>query len=178
MHLDELKLTLENERSFYKDYLACANRETGTDGRAGSSVSVQRRSVIGRYLTNTGARGHMLDLIELERYFNERYDLCPYGLEPAAVKPKTKNQTAAPTKEDTMSTVNTENKPVVEQVVLVYGKDVRGIPDEQMYGYIAALEAKMNSMLSLKNKPNKLIAQVEEMQKEINMLVAVIDSRG
>ena len=164
MNTEGIKRKLASEPQFSIDYKACRNRQTVPGKVAGSSASVQRRSVVSRWANNIGARVDMLDAIELERYFNEHFELCPYGLE------------SKPAKENNVEQTKTTTI-AVEKITLVYGRDSRQVSDDQMYGFIADLEAKIKSLQSLQNKPKKLLAQLEMLQKEIDDLVALVDSR-
>lgn len=98
MNLDEVKLTLENESEFYTKYRATKNIETGSEGpnSSGRSVGVLRRSLISMWVRHTcNMRATMLDTIDLEQYFNERWELCPYGLDH---KPKKEEKAAMSTR--------------------------------------------------------------------------------
>ncbi len=92
MNIDELQLTLENEANFHREYTAIKNIPTSE--RSGRSASVARRKLIGDFSMSLGpGRLGMIETIKLEKYFNERWDLCAYGLEeptPGPKKPKAK----------------------------------------------------------------------------------------
>ena len=75
-------LALENDSDFCRTYKTIQNRQTGEGAKPGSSASVQRRACISSAMNRSGVYGatKMLDVIGMERYFNEKWNLCPYGL--------------------------------------------------------------------------------------------------
>lgn len=100
-----------------------------------------------------------------------------------AVEPKTYNYTvlikpghlelnSKPTeKEIIMSNANIETK------VFIQGKDATEMTDAQIFSLIAKLEGEQDKLSQIKNKPKKLVAAIEALTLDIEMLVEYVDGR-
>lgn len=60
---------------------------------------------------------------------------------------------------------------------LVNGKDVKEMPDAEIYQLIADQEAEIERLNAIKAKPKKLVAEIEKRQGGIAALVAYLDSK-
>jgi hypothetical protein len=204
MDMDEIKLTLESDRSFHDTYHKCKNFNM-RDDKSGSSIGVQRRTVIQEFCRDADIRRPtMIQATELEAYFNERYDLCPYGLKtqeevrmvgssPAlaagyAVHEKIDPNLCAqheqmhayylflnPLRKNIMA--NATPTKAIETITYVYGQPAKDVSDDQIFTHISNLEAQIKTLNAIENKPKKLVAQVASLQAEIDALVALVDAR-
>ncbi len=172
---------------FKRGYLRLTNRDTGEEaGKSGKSVSVQRRSLISSaaYELQLG-RITMLGQLNIERYLNDLWGLCPYGLD-LTRQPSQLNNPVFAAPYDIGAVLENSNKetimtdkaqPAIQTITFVYGKDVSTLTDDELFGFIARIESDMAKLEAIKRKPQKLIARLGEMEKEITKLVTLIDTR-
>lgn len=175
MKLDEVKLTLENERAFYDAYLACKNKQ-------GSSIGPQRRSLINNFAQEVcGHSLNMMQQLELEMYFNERYELCPYGLRSQAeigTRETVKQIKEVINEVDALvKPKEVKNMKAIETKVFVYGTDAATLSDDDLFGRIAGIEAEIRNLEAIENKPEKLKAKIDSMKADIAGLVKLVDER-
>lgn len=209
MGTKQAKLALENDSQFVREYQSLQNRQTGVGGKAGSSASVQRRSLIGSAMNRNNIFGGktMLDILGLELYFNEKWNLCPYGLRTrdemqnltlrayceadvkAAVKINTEQTpisdedlaaiiNAAPHPTETEMTQTANDVPAIETKIFIFGTDASTMSDDQIVDRIFDIERQIETLQSVKNKPKKLVAKLNAMQDDIKALVEYVDGRA
>lgn len=201
----QAKLALENDSDFCRTYKTIQNRQTGEGAKPGSSASVQRRACISSAMNRSGVYGatKMLDVIGMERYFNEKWNLCPYGLRAhdemevlsEARYSEEVRVTAIPmgndqpyalinqfqrTQEIEMAqATNTHTKaPAIETKIFIFGVDASTLSDDQIVASIFDIENEMNRLGAVKNKPKKLEAKLHDMAGDIEALVKYVDGRA
>lgn len=202
MGTKQAKLALENDPQFVRSYKAIQNRQTGAEGKNGSSASVQRRACIGSTLNRLSVYGaaKMIETLELERYFNEKWNLCPYGLrtrdemeaqsEAREYQEVSTKQTpisdeelvaiinAAPYSVETKMAQTANGAPAIETKIFIFGVDASTMSDDQIVDRIFDIEGQIETLESMKNKPKKLTAKIEAMKADIKALVEYVDSRA
>lgn len=75
-------------------------------------------------------------------------------------------------KEEVMATVK-----AVETKVFIFGNESKDVSDETIFNLIAKREGEIKALEAIANKPKKLVAQIEQYQKDIEALVKVCDER-
>lgn len=202
MGTKQAKLALENDPQFVRSYKAIQNRQTGAEGKNGSSASVQRRACIGSTLNRLSVYGaaKMIETLELECYFNEKWNLCPYGLrtrdEMEALSEARDRQevciTTTPMSDDHLAAFinqiqeTQENEmaqtangaPAIETKIFIFGTDASTMSDDQIVDRIFDIEKEIASLEAVKNKPKKLVAKLQAMQDDIKALVEYVDGRA
>ncbi len=98
-----------------------------------------------------------------------RYNSANYSYIVVA-KPKNVNKTETE-KEIIMSNANIETK------VFIQGKDATEMTDAQIFSLIAKLESEQDKLSQIKNKPKKLVAAIDALTLDIEMLVEYVDGR-
>lgn len=98
-----------------------------------------------------------------------RYNSANYSYIVVA-KPKNVNKTETE-KEIIMSNANIETK------VFIQGKDATEMTDAQIFSLIAKLESEQDKLSQIKNKPKKLVAAINALTLDIEMLVEYVDGR-
>ena len=66
----------------------------------------------------------------------------------------------------------------VESKVFIFGNESKDVSDETIFNLIAKREGEIKALEAIKNKPKKLVAQIEQYQKDIDALVKVCDERA
>ena len=204
MGTKQAKLALENDPQFVRSYKAIQNRQTGVEGKNGSSASVQRRACIGSTLNRLSVYGaaKMIETLELERYFNEKWNLCPYGLrtrdemeacawawscerqEVSIKQTPTSDEdlaaiiNAAPYSMETEMAQTANGAPAIETKIFIFGVDASTMSDDQIVGRIFDIEGEIETLESVKNKPKKLVTKIEAMKADIKALVEYVDGRA
>ena len=202
MGTKQAKLALENDPQFVRSYKAIQNRQTGAEGKNGSSASVQRRACIGSTLNRLSVYGaaKMIETLELECYFNEKWNLCPYGLRTRdemealsevryrqevhiTATPMGNDQLDAPINQfqqtqETEMTQTANDVPAIETKIFIFGTDASTMSDDQIVDRIFDIERQIETLQSVKNKPKKLVAKLNAMQDDIKALVEYVDSRA
>lgn len=144
----------------------------------------------------------MLDIIQLERYFNEKWNLCPYGLatpeemaqrsagavekydpnyQPTKVEALSDEEIAAIlnapiTKKEIIMQLD-KSAPALETKFFIFGVDASTLTDDQIVAQIFEIENEISRLEAVKNKPKKLIAKIEAMNTDIAALVKFVDER-
>ena len=67
--------------------------------------------------------------------------------------------------------------PTIETKTFIAGKDAKNMRDSEIFALIAELEADVDKLSSIRNKPKKLVASIEKTQAEIAKLVEYVDGR-
>ena len=67
--------------------------------------------------------------------------------------------------------------PTIETKTFIAGKDAKNMSDSEIFALIAELEADVDKLSSIRNKPKKLVASIEKTQAEIAKLVEYVDGR-
>lgn len=202
MGTKQAKLALENDPQFVRSYKAIQNRQTGAESKNGSSASVQRRACIGSTLNRLSVYGaaKMIETLELERYFNEKWNLCPYGLrthdemealsearnrQEVSVKQTPINDeelvaiiNAAPYSVETEMAQTANGAPAIETKIFIFGVDASTMSDDQIVDRIFDIEGQIETLESVKNKPKKLVTKIEAMKADIKALVEYVDGRA
>lgn len=202
MGLKQAILALENDSDFVRFYKTIQNRQTGEGGKPGSSASVQRRACISSAMNRSNIYGatKMLDVIQMERHFNEKWSLCPYGLrtrdEMEALPEARKYQevsvkqtpisdeelvaiiNAAPYSVETKMAQTANGAPAIETKIFIFGTDASTMSDDQIVDRIFDIERQIETLQSVKNKPKKLVAKLQAMQDDIKALVEYVDGRA
>ena len=178
---DFLKKTaqgLKKDRAFELNYKGVENVAPGT-GNSASSVGPKRRSLIVSFasqISPMSKRVTMIQALELEKHFNELYNLCPYGLETEPVKPK-----ASPELVARLTHIELPEKTMkaVQTVTLVFGKPSNEVSDGAIYKHIADLEAEIADLRKIEpaHRPKKLEQRIDELGTEIMALVDLVDTR-
>ncbi len=65
----------------------------------------------------------------------------------------------------------------IETKTFITGVDAANQSDAQIFDIIANIEKSIEKLQNIKNKPKKLIAVIEQKQKDIDDLVAFVDAR-
>lgn len=201
----QAKIELENDQQFVRQYKGITNRQTGEDGRSGSSASVQRRACIGSALNrlNVYSASKMLTMIDLERYFNEKWNLCPYGLATPEEMAQRRWDGTVEKYEPTLRLNNIEalsdkeiaailNAPITKKEIImqldksapaletkffIFGVDASALTDDQIVAQIFEIEKEISRLEAVKNKPKKLTAKIGAMDADIAALVKFVDDR-
>lgn len=195
-------LALENDSDFCRTYKTIQNRQTGEGAKPGSSASVQRRACISSAMNRSGVYGatKMLDVIGMERYFNEKWNLCPYGLrthddmealsearysEEVSIKQTSISDkeiadliNAIPYSTETEMAQTANGAPAIETKIFIFGVDASTLSDDQIVASIFDIENEMNRLGAVKNKPKKLEAKLHDMAGDIEALVKYVDGRA
>jgi len=79
--------------------------------------------------------------------------------------------TPTPTEEITMTA------PTIETKTFIAGREASTLSDEQIFSLIADLESAADKLGKIRNKPKKLVANIEKMQADISKLVEYVDGR-
>lgn len=165
---DELALVLENDGMFYNLYIAIKNE----NGRSGA---VLRRSLITdavRTATNRYVKSTEEITYRLEKYFNERWNLCPYCLT-KSIEPKSQPEPRPQLIQETfMSTAQ-----AIKTITYVYGKPSTDVSDDEIFSHIARIEGEIKKLGAVENKPKKLAAKIDAMHAEIKGLIELVDNR-
>lgn len=172
---------MEKSAEFKRQYLKCKNEP-------GSSVGPQRRTRIktALYEAKGGGSFTMFDTMYLERYFNELWGLCPYGLEKSMPAPASAPVPTVPcpvlastVKDDFIMNNATQAVSVaaVSNITYVYGVPSKDVTDDTIFRFIAKLEGEIRELEKIANKPKKLGALIEALHAEIKALVELVDSR-
>lgn len=170
--LEQAEKILSEAKDFKRVYLACVNR-------SGNSIGPARRTALRNclYASAPNISVNMEEQMHLEKFCNELFNLCPYGLEAitatddAAAYAFTK---LSKTKEPIMA-INS-NK-AVENITYIYGVDAANVTDDQIFQHIANRELEIKSLEVIENKPKKLAAKIEALHAEIKILVDFVDAR-
>lgn len=88
--------------------------------------------------------------------------------------PQNKSSVSQPQPQEPIMSKNT---PVIQTKTFIVGIDAANQSDAQIFEILAGLEADIEGLSTLKNKPKKLLAVIEQKQKDINDLVAFVDAR-
>lgn len=195
-------LALENDSDFCRTYKTIQNRQTGEGAKPGSSASVQRRACISSTMNRSGVYGatKMLDVIGMERYFNEKWNLCPYGLrthddmealseshdrQEVSIKQTSIGDkeiadliNAIPYSTETEMAQTANGAPAIETKIFIFGVDASTLSDDQIVASIFDIENEMNRLGAVKNKPKKLEAKLHDMAGDIEALVKYVDGRA
>lgn len=83
----------------------------------------------------------------------------------------------APRPIPTLFLEQTEMAKNIETVVMIRGEDAAQKTDEQIFSFIAKLEAEIKSLEAINCKPKKLTARIKELQDDITKLVEYVDGR-
>ena len=67
--------------------------------------------------------------------------------------------------------------PTIETKTFIAGKDAKSMSDSEIFALIAELEADVDKLSLIRNKPKKLVASIEKTQAEIAKLVEYVDGR-
>lgn len=67
--------------------------------------------------------------------------------------------------------------PVIQTKTFITGVDAENQTDAQIFDIIANIEKNIEKLSAIKNKPKKLLAVIEQRQKDIDDLVAFVDAR-
>lgn len=79
--------------------------------------------------------------------------------------------TPTPTEEISMTA------PTIETKTFIAGREASTLSDEQIFSLIADLEAAADKLGKIRNKPKKLVANIEKVQADISKLVEYVDGR-
>lgn len=112
-----------------------------------------------RMLTSTSASGSYTDVVYT---VNGR----------VAEKVLASFNNAAPIKENVMATEKN-----IETLVMIQGENAASKSDTQLYQLIAKLEGQIKTLTAIENKPKKLQKTLAELQRDIDQIVAYVDSR-
>ncbi len=75
-------------------------------------------------------------------------------------------------------TTDMSHQKIIETKTYVNGADAANMTDEQIFSAIANVEAEINHLNGVQNKPQKLEAKIAAMQEDIKALVAFVDGRN
>jgi hypothetical protein len=67
--------------------------------------------------------------------------------------------------------------PTIETKTFIAGKDAKNMSDSEIFALIAELEAGVDKLSSIRNKPKKLVDSIEKTQAYIAKLVEYVDGR-
>lgn len=170
-------------RQFEQQYRVCKTRE-------GSSVGPQRRNVIDWGISNNKCTYVSLpQKMELERYFNDLFGLCPYGLEDNPVttiaQPEEPSNIEITNHEflinqlpkETIMPTNQSVVSLVSNVTFIGDKPATNFTDAEIFNMIANREQKIETLNKIQNKPKKLTQAIEAIQADIDALVKLVDER-
>ena len=88
----------------------------------------------------------------------------------------------APTKESTVGEICKTAEPCekgakpVETKTFIFGRDVKLMKDEEIFGTIQRLENEITGLETIQNKPKKLTARIDELKANIAAIVAIVDA--
>lgn len=71
----------------------------------------------------------------------------------------------------------TMTAPTIETKTFIQGEDAATLTDTQIFSKIAKLEAEIEKLDKIQNKPKKLVAVIEKLKEDINKLVEFVDAR-
>ena len=198
IELDKIIVELANNKLFEQSYRSINHFES-------INIGVRRRSAIKSALFNMPKyffKGQpALQASYLERGINQRFNLCPYGLdnedETVRPTPQTIEQTMAfanlstqqiydtllqeqndyispanPTGESAMSTVS-----VVEKVLLIDGQPASKLTDMQLVSKLSALQGNIKFLSETDTGSKKIASMIEAAKSQIRLIVDELDSR-
>lgn len=77
----------------------------------------------------------------------------------------------------TATTFNT-NAPAVETKTFIYGTEAKNVKEDEIFNAISALEAQIETLEAIKNKPKALVKKIAGLKADIEALVKLSDERN
>ena len=86
-------------------------------------------------------------------------------------KPQPQTQTLTQPTQETTIMANIETKTFIDN------QDASRLSDDEIFSKIAALEAQINNLSAISNRPKKLDAKIAQLKRDIQSLVDYVDNR-
>jgi hypothetical protein len=153
MKLDDLKLTLENDRHFYCDWI-----ENPDSAKFPMLRKHAKRCSHYLYLSSSECR-------ELKEYFAARY--------------ADELNARSPPKKESAIVQSQPEEPIMffANKSFLNGQDISKLSNAEIYSAIAAKEAEISRLEQIQNKPKSLQNEIEQAKGDIRSLVEFLDSK-
>ena len=83
--------------------------------------------------------------------------------------------TVAPILTSTQEQIMTQSAKAISQITYIFGIPRENVSDDAIFEHIRALEAKIQNLEKIDNKPKKLVAKIDALKQDIQDLIKLVD---